>query len=227
MSRPRACKLFTHVTCEYNRCRGREVSRGHADDCPFVDSDNDNESSDGESSSGEEEFVQARKKAPVKAARNIYTVPGAEPVDNTPAAQASKKHTKGTPTQTVKDSCKPPIPLTTCTTSSTLPANDSPECEKPSTVPVKMLSWAKVIAAPDPSKTTPIPPLITVTIDPPSITLTTVTQTTKPGTVAGTPKQTADQPKKQPVAQPKKQPVAQQKKQPVAQSKKKKNRPRK
>ncbi|KAF8437818.1 hypothetical protein BGX38DRAFT_1273842 [Terfezia claveryi] len=42
MSKPRGCKIFTHVQCDYNRCRGRDISAGHVKDCPFQDSDEEN-----------------------------------------------------------------------------------------------------------------------------------------------------------------------------------------
>ncbi|KAF8437815.1 hypothetical protein BGX38DRAFT_1210944 [Terfezia claveryi] len=48
MSKPRGCKNFTHVQCDYNRCRGRDISAGHVKDCPFLDSDEEDQDSDEE-----------------------------------------------------------------------------------------------------------------------------------------------------------------------------------
>ncbi|KAF8446830.1 hypothetical protein BGX38DRAFT_1307923 [Terfezia claveryi] len=46
MSKPRGCKFFTHVRCDYNRCRGQDISGGHAKDCPFQDSEEEDQNSD-------------------------------------------------------------------------------------------------------------------------------------------------------------------------------------
>ncbi|KAF8437820.1 hypothetical protein BGX38DRAFT_923367 [Terfezia claveryi] len=54
MSKPRGCKNFTHVQCDYNRCRGRDISAGHVKDCPFQDSDEEDQD-EGEDSDVEDD----------------------------------------------------------------------------------------------------------------------------------------------------------------------------
>ncbi|RPB26213.1 hypothetical protein L211DRAFT_835585 [Terfezia boudieri ATCC MYA-4762] len=68
MSKPRGCKSFTHVQCDYNRCRGRDISAGHVKDCPFQDSDEEDqdvaENSDVEDDENEWKTVRAVKLKP-------------------------------------------------------------------------------------------------------------------------------------------------------------------
>ncbi|KAF8453915.1 hypothetical protein BGX38DRAFT_1258764 [Terfezia claveryi] len=72
MSKSRGCKTFKHVECEYNACRGRVVSRGHAEDCPFQLSEDEASSDEGEYSESENMYGGWK---PVRAERNLSAKP--------------------------------------------------------------------------------------------------------------------------------------------------------
>ncbi|RPB22073.1 hypothetical protein L211DRAFT_361182 [Terfezia boudieri ATCC MYA-4762] len=91
MSKPRGCKNFTHVQCDYNRCRGRDISAGHVRDCPFQDSDEEDqdeaEYSDVEDDENEWKPVRAVKHKPTPTTAGVSSIgPNAQ---NTPL-QATK-----------------------------------------------------------------------------------------------------------------------------------------
>ncbi|KAF8437823.1 hypothetical protein BGX38DRAFT_923387 [Terfezia claveryi] len=92
MSKPKGCKIFTHVQYYYNRCRGRVSSAGHAKDCPFQDSDqgDQDEAEDSDVEDDENEWN------PVRTVKHTTTTAGISSIgpkaQNTPAQATTKSH---------------------------------------------------------------------------------------------------------------------------------------
>ncbi|KAF8437819.1 hypothetical protein BGX38DRAFT_923328 [Terfezia claveryi] len=94
MSKPRGCKSFTHVQCDYNRCRGRDISAGHVKDCPFQDSDEEDrdeaENSDVEDDENEWKPVREVKNKPTPTTAGESSI--SLKAQNTPAQATTKSH---------------------------------------------------------------------------------------------------------------------------------------
>ncbi|RPB22074.1 hypothetical protein L211DRAFT_851050 [Terfezia boudieri ATCC MYA-4762] len=139
MSKPRGCKNFTHVQCDYNRCRGRDISAGHVKDCPFQDSDEEDqdeaEYSDVEDDENEWKPVRAVQHKPTPATAGVSTL-GLNAQDTPP--QAMKSHNPWVP-KTSKVSPKTP---------NTAGIIGKPVSPSPS---VLLKTWAKAPTPPPPS----------------------------------------------------------------------------
>lgn len=94
MSKPRGCKFFTHVQCEYNRCRGRELSTGHVTDCPLQGVDDEGIVSDDEDDEDEDgwELVQGIQHKPTPTTAQIHHLSTAGHTTKPPTPQASTSH---------------------------------------------------------------------------------------------------------------------------------------
>jgi len=97
MSKPRGCKFFTHVQCEYNRCRGREISAGHVTDCPFQDTDEADQDDEVEISENEDDNDgwkpgQGIQHKPTPATAHIHPLSNPDPSTQSPAPQAPTSH---------------------------------------------------------------------------------------------------------------------------------------
>ncbi|RPB19652.1 hypothetical protein L211DRAFT_897384 [Terfezia boudieri ATCC MYA-4762] len=148
MSKPRGCKIFTHVQCDYNRCRGRDISAGHVKDCPFLDSDEEEqdeaESSDVEDDENEWKTVPEVKHKPTPTTASVSSI-GLN-ARNTPQ-QATKAHNPWAH-KTSKVGSKPPnttgIPKHPNTTG--IMGNPSRPDTKAPSVPHK--TWARAPTPP-------------------------------------------------------------------------------
>lgn len=104
MSKQRGCIFFTHVDCDYNRCRGREISAGHVADCPFLESDTESQcdearysDDEGEDDRGWEpvptaESTQSESKLISHTVQAAHTRPTPIAKAPTPQAQRPKTH---------------------------------------------------------------------------------------------------------------------------------------
>ncbi|KAF8437812.1 hypothetical protein BGX38DRAFT_1332657 [Terfezia claveryi] len=134
MSKPRGCKFFTHVQCDYNRCRGRDISAGHVEDCPFQDSDEEDqdkaESSDVEDDENEWKPVRAVEHKPTPVTACVSSI-GLNAQKTPP--QATKSHN---PWVQKTSKAGPKTPNT-----AGIMGNPSPPVTNTSSVPQK--SWAR------------------------------------------------------------------------------------
>ena len=140
MSKPKGCKLFTHVKCDYNRCRGRDISAGHVADCPFQDSDEEDQLDEAEFSGAEDnnEVWNPTRHKPTQSTAGVQPLSTLSPTTQPQAAKSQQSQQSHKPwvRNISKASQRPP---------NTTGTRASPSIKTPSVQPK---SWARAPTPP-------------------------------------------------------------------------------